>query len=103
MIWGRTAWSRFRRRSVNAQFPARPEVSIARSAPAAPAWSWSRQRRRRIQYGGTVLYDAVFLASDEVLKPATGPQSDHPDHGWSGPGQPGDACRARWKFPSVPT
>ncbi len=37
---------------------------------------------------GTVLYDAVFLGSDEVLKPLSWPQSDYSDHGWRGSRQP---------------
>lgn len=51
---------------VMAQFPRGPRFPLP--GPPPPR----RGKGPAIQMGGTVLYDAVFLAADEVLKPAGG-------------------------------
>jgi VWFA-related protein len=56
---------------VMAQFPGAPRFPMPRPPPQRRPGP-GRGKGGVIQMGGTVLYDAVFLASDEVLKPTIG-------------------------------
>jgi len=60
-------------RVVMAQFPFPMPGGTGRGGPRRlPGGTPPISRRSTRVFGGTVMYDAVFLAADEVLRPATG-------------------------------